>query len=184
MAPRARVFLFLLFQALIIPSIVTLKIPLTNPHSLLNYTVKPTTSTPPAALIAQIATLPSLPHNTIDYHILGTSLVLHITKIRQIFSEYAANEILDAAIYRVILKINAGYGKEEIDFGIFEQRSSDHFLRIGVLEDAEFNYFMLGMQFSSRNCTDCCTKQGSSCLARMMIIFQVLEIPFRKIDRV
>lgn len=79
-----------------------------------------------------------------DYHIIGTALRLRFTDIGQPFTRNAVEEVIDAAIHRVVGVINAGYGRHQIDLGRFSQLSDKIDLRINAHENAEFTNFMLG----------------------------------------
>ncbi len=141
---RPLILLFLLLQAL---AIITIAIPLTNPVSLLNSTTNPTSSISLDGTISQNATSPSLPLDMFDYHIVGTPLTLRITETGGPFSRYAVNEIIDAAIYKVIMKINTGSGKKKIEHGKFDTFAADIEIRITALANEELTYFLLGEHF-------------------------------------
>ncbi|KAL9076605.1 MAG: hypothetical protein Q9161_000937 [Pseudevernia consocians] len=151
--------LFLLLEAF---AVIALAIPLADPVSLLNNnnnnnnnnsTVKPTASTPLEAIVPPNATSPSLllpPLNMFDYHVAGTSLILRITATGLSFTRNAVNTVVDAAIRRVVEKINAGVGNESIDGAKFCMRSADIDVQIGALSNAELTYFILGKQILPR----------------------------------
>ena len=145
--------LFLLLEAF---AVIALAIPLADPVPLLNNnnnnnnTVKPTASTPLEAIVPPNATSPSPllpPLNMFDYHVAGTSLILRITETGLSFTRNAVNTVVDAAIRRVVKKINAGVGNESIDGAKFCMRSADIDVQIGALSNAELTYFILGKRF-------------------------------------
>ncbi|KAF6225062.1 hypothetical protein HO133_010257 [Letharia lupina] len=138
---RPFVLLFLLLRA---DAIVTLAISPTNPVSLLNDTIIAPASTPLAGLISQNATSPSLSQNMIDYRIVGTPLVLRITETGQTLSQSSVNRVIDAAIRRIVGKINSGAGSKPIDGGKFWQSSSDIEVRLNAISDGQLTYFLLG----------------------------------------
>lgn len=141
--------LFLILQAL---AIAALSIPLTNPISLLlNNTLLPTASPPLTEPTSQNATSPAvLPQNMFDYHVAGTRLVLRITETGLPFTEMAVNTIIDAAIRKVVAKINAGFGRASIEGAKFNLLSKDIDMRITALPDKNFTYFLLGTQSRRR----------------------------------
>ncbi len=141
---RPVILLFLLLQAL---AIITLAIPLTNLVSLLNSSTTPTSSMPLDATISQNATSPSRPLDMFDYHIVGTPLTLRITETGGPFTQNAVNEIIDAAIYKVIMKINTGSGRKKIENGKFDMFAADIEMRIFALANEELTYFLLGKHF-------------------------------------
>lgn len=141
---RPFILLFLLLRA---DAIVTLAISPTNPVSLLNDTIIAPASTPLAGLISQNATSPSLSQNMIDYRIVGTPLVLRITETGQTFSKSSVNRVIDAAIRRIVGKINSGAGSKPIDGGKFWQSSSDIEVSLNAISDVQLTYFLLGKQF-------------------------------------
>lgn len=146
-ACRPFIFLFL-FKTL---ATIASTIPLTNTVSLLNSTILPAaSSTPPEAFISQDenATSPSAPENFFDYSIKGTPLVLRITELGSLFTKDAVNKVIDAAIRRVVAKINSGLGPESIVDGRFREVTIDIDIRITALEGATLSYFLLGKQFT------------------------------------
>lgn len=143
-APRALLPLSLILQAL---AMVTVAIPLTNPVPLLNSTTIHTASTWPEGLISQNATSAGLSLNMFDYRIAGTPLILRISETGATFSMEAVNLIIDAAIRKVVTKINAGHGAAPIDDGKFYQLSAHIDMRISALTNARLTYFLLGKQF-------------------------------------
>ena len=154
---RSRPFcplLFLILQTLAIAA--ALSIPLTNPISLLllnSSTATPTAAASPPPLTdptSQNATSPAaalLPQNMFDYHVAGTRLILRITETGLPFTERAVNTIIDAAIRKVVAKINAGFGGASIEGGKFNLESKDIDMRITALQDVGFTYFLLGTLF-------------------------------------
>ena len=141
---RPLILHFLLLQAL---AITTIAIPLTDPVSSLNSTTNPTSSMPLNGTISQNATSPSLPLYMFDYHIVGTPLTIRITETGGSFTGYEVNEIIDAAIYQVILKINTGSGQKKIEHGRFEMLTANIVMRITALANDEITYFLLGEHF-------------------------------------
>ena len=145
---RPLVHLFLILQALAF--IAALSIPLTNPISLLlnNTLLLPTASPPLTEPTSQNATSPAvLPQNMFDYHVAGTRLILRITETGLPFTKTAVNTIVDAAIRKVVAKINAGFGAASIEGGRFYMLNKDIDLRITALPDNDFTYFLLGTLF-------------------------------------
>lgn len=138
---RPLILIFLLLQPI---TIIASAIPPINPVSLLNSAVLPTASTPLKEPISHNATSPKTTPNIMDYHIVGTPLVLRITETGLTFTERAVNEIIDFSIRLVVRKINTGFGGEKIDHGRFSQLSTAIDMRIVALEDANFTYFVLG----------------------------------------
>ncbi|CAD6568943.1 MAG: hypothetical protein ASARMPRED_002230 [Alectoria sarmentosa] len=94
---------------------------------------------------SQNATSPAvLPQNMFDYHVAGTRLILRITETGLPFTKTAVNTIVDAAIRKVVAKINAGFGAASIEGGRFYMLNKDIDLRITALPDNDFTYFLLG----------------------------------------
>ena len=172
---------FLILEALAI--IAALSIPLTNPSSLLlnNTLLLPTASPPLTEPTSQNTTSPAvLPQNMFDYHVAGTRLILRITETGLPFTKTAVNTIIDAAIRKVVAKINAGFGAASIEGGRFYMLNKDIDLRITALPDNDFTYFLLGTLsrrrwlFSSPFCFrhPSCESNGRhfSCLLRLFRI--------------
>ena len=88
------------------------------------------------------------PGNFFDYRITGTPLVLRITELGAFFTEEAVNKVIDAAIRRVVYKINTGFGPKPIEDGRFWVLTAEIDMRINALGNAELNYFLLGKQFN------------------------------------
>ena len=109
---RPLILLFLLSQAL---AIIASAIPPKTPVSLLNSTAIPAASTPLKSLTSHNVTSHEMTSVMMEYHIVGTPLVLRITETGISFTERAVNEIIDSSIRLVVQKIITGSGNEQIE---------------------------------------------------------------------
>ena len=84
----------------------------------------------------------------IDFHILGTKLVLRITETGTKLEPKYVEQMIDFCLQRVVAEINKGRGKAPIDSARFFQLTARIDLRISALPDMLFTYFNLGKQDS------------------------------------